>query len=135
MKRILVIEDDVPLCWLIERMLRGTYAVTITDNGLEACSWLFDGNTFDLIISDINMPSLNGIELLEHLRESNLFNDIPVIMISSINDYREQCMKLGAFAYLEKPFEPQQLFIHIKEALEPSKLNSGARSEVTSDQH
>jgi len=117
MKRILVIEDDVPLSWLIERMLRDKYAITITDNGLEASGWLIEGITFDLIISDIHMPSLNGIELLEHLKESSLFNDIPVIIISSTGDYRQQCMGLGAFAYLEKPFEPQQLFAHIEEAL------------------
>jgi DNA-binding NtrC family response regulator len=118
MKRILVIEDDVPLSWLIERMLRDKYAVTLTDNGLEASSWLMDGTTFDLIISDIYMPALNGFELLEYLKESRLFNDIPVIIISSIDDYRKQCMDLGAFAYLEKPFEPQQLFAHIEEALD-----------------
>lgn len=118
MKRILVIEDDVPLRWLLERMLRDKYAVTMTESGLEACAWLLDGNTCDLIISDIHMPSVNGIDLLEYLRESNIFNTIPVIMVSSIEDYREQCMNLGAFAYLVKPFEPQQLFAHVKQALE-----------------
>lgn len=130
MKRILVIEDDIPLRWLLERMLRDNYAVIMTDSGLEACAWLLDGNTCDLIISDIHMPSVNGIDLLEFLRESNMFNTIPVIMVSSISDYRQQCMDLGAFAYMEKPFEPQQLFEHVKKALEPQASTSSISNRI-----
>lgn len=121
-RRVLVIEDDVPLRFLLERMLRAHYAVKITDNGLEACSWLSDGESFDLIISDVHMAAVNGIELLEYLRENILFSHIPVIIISSISDYRQQCMELGACAYLEKPFEPERLFEHIQEALESKTL-------------
>ena len=62
MKKVLVIEDDAPLCWLLERILRGKYEVILMSNGLEAWSWLSDGNSCDLIISDVKMPSLDGVE-------------------------------------------------------------------------
>lgn len=122
MKKILVIEDDLPLRWLLDRMLRDKYAVTMSDSALEACAWLLEGKSFDLIISDIHMPSVNGIELLEHLRESSMFNSIPVIMVSSSSEYQKQCMDLGAFAFLEKPFEPQRLFAHVEQALEQAAI-------------
>lgn len=117
MNKILVIEDDAPLCWLLERILRGKYEVIVMNNGLEAWSWLSDGNTCDLIISDVKMPSLDGVELLENLSNSGLFRNIPVIMLSGLEDSRKQCLELGAFAYLVKPFEPQKFLSEVNRAL------------------
>ena len=117
MNKVLVIEDDAPLCWLLEKILRGKYEVIVMNNGLEAWSWLSDGNSCDLIISDVKMPSLDGIELLENLSNSGLFKNIPVIMLSGLEDSREQCLELGAFAYLVKPFEPQKFLADVNRAL------------------
>ena len=80
--KVLIIEDDSPLCWLLEKILHNKYEVIIMNNGMEAWSWLSDRNIPDLIISDIKMPSLDGIELLENLSISGLFKNIPVIMCS-----------------------------------------------------
>jgi len=118
MNKVLVIEDDAPLCWLLERILRGKYEVIVMNNGLEAWSWLSDGNSCDLIISDVKMPSLDGVELLENLSHSGLFRNIPVIMLSGLEDSRKQCLELGAFAYLVKPFEPQKFLIEVNRALQ-----------------
>ena len=118
MKRILIIEDDAPLSWLLERMLRGKYYVTVMNNGLEGWSWLSEGNKCDLIIADINMPALSGVELLENLRSNGIYRPIPVIMLSERNEDREKCFGLGATGFYLKPFDPQQLFSDIKHALE-----------------
>ena len=119
MKKVLVIEDDVPLCWLLEKILQKKYQVVIMNDGMEAWSWLTDGNAPDLIISDIKMPSLDGIELLENLSNSGLFKNIPVIILSGYEDAakRKQCLDLGAFTYLVKPFEPQSLLAEADRAL------------------
>jgi two-component system, chemotaxis family, chemotaxis protein CheY len=121
MNKVLVIEDDAPLCWLLERILRGKYEVIVMNNGLEAWSWLSDGNSCDLIISDVKMPSLDGVELLENLSHSGLFRNIPVIMLSGLEDSRKQCLELGAFAYLVKPFEPQKFLGEVNRALVQQK--------------
>ena len=121
MNKVLVIEDDAPLCWLLEKILRGKYEVIVMNNGLEAWSWLSDGNSCDLIISDVKMPSLDGIELLENLSNSGLFKNIPVIMLSGLEDSRKQCLELGAFAYLVKPFEPQKFLGEVNRALTHTK--------------
>ena len=117
MKKVLVIEDDEPLCWLLEKILRGKYEVIVMNDGMEAWSWLTDGNSCDLIISDIKMPSLDGMELLENLSNSGLFRNIPVIMLSGFEDSKDQCLELGAFAYLVKPFEPQKFLSEVDRAI------------------
>jgi two-component system, chemotaxis family, chemotaxis protein CheY len=120
MKKILVIEDDTPLCWLLEKILENKYKVKIMNNGMDAWSWLTDGNIPDLIISDVRMPSLDGVELLENLTNSGLFKNIPVIILSGNEDYnqRKLCLDLGAFTYLVKPFEPQSLVAEVDRAIE-----------------
>ncbi len=123
MKKVLVIEDDEPLCWLLEKILRGKYEVIVMNDGMEAWSWLSDGNNCDLIISDIKMPSLDGLELLENLSNSGLFKNIPVIILSGYDDMRKQCLDLGAFTYLVKPFEPRQLLDEVDRALLYDKEN------------
>lgn len=119
MKKVLVIEDDIPLCWLLDKILQNKYQVMIMSDGMEAWSWLTDGNQPDLIISDIQMPSLDGIELLENISNSGLFKNIPVIILSGYEEgsKRKQCLDLGAFTYLVKPFEPQTLVAEVERAL------------------
>jgi len=116
LKKILIIEDDEPLCWLLEKILTGKYQPIIMKNGLEGLSWLADGNLPNLIISDIHMPTLDGIELLENIRSSGILRDIPVIMLSASDEpeKRKQCLALGASNYLIKPFEPQLLIEEIE---------------------
>ena len=130
MKKILVIEDDSPLCWLLEKILENDYQVIIMNNGLEAWCWLSEGNQAHLIISDIKMPSLDGVELLENLRSSGHFKDIPVIMLSGFEDAakRKQCLELGAFTYLVKPFEPRLLLEIVQQALSTTKQHVNAQS-------
>ncbi|MBX2966286.1 MAG: response regulator transcription factor [Cyclobacteriaceae bacterium] len=117
MKKVLVIEDDEPLCWLLEKILGPSYEVFVLHDGMEALSWLSSGNTPDLIISDIRMPSLDGVQLLGNLKQSGLYKDIPVIILSSFEDprKRKECMDLGATDYVIKPFEPQQLVSRVNE--------------------
>lgn len=120
MKKVLVIEDDAPLCWLLEKILSSKYEVFIMNDGMEAWSWLTDNHHLpDLIISDLKMPTLDGIELLENLSNSGIFKNIPVIIVSGYEDTakRKQCLDLGAFTYLVKPFEPQSLMTEVERAL------------------
>jgi len=116
LKRILIIEDDEPLCWLLDKILTGKYDPVIMKNGLEALSWLSDRNLPNLIISDLNMPALDGLELLENVRSSGILRDIPVIMLSASDEpeKRRKCLALGASNYLIKPFEPQLLIEEIE---------------------
>jgi two-component system, chemotaxis family, chemotaxis protein CheY len=121
MRRILIIEDNAPLAWLLERMLRGQYSIVITNDGLDALLWLSEGHVCDLIISDLHMPAVNGFELLESLKQSGLYREIPVIVLSGMEDSIDKCMALGAFSCVMKPFDPQKLLQQITLALQAGR--------------
>lgn len=124
MKKVLVVEDDSPLCWLLETIMRNTYEVTVVNNGLDAWSLLSERNIPDVIISDLAMPGLDGIELLENLSESGLFRNIPVIILSGDEEpaKRKRCLDLGAFSFVIKPFEPRLLLEEVSNAMVSSKV-------------
>lgn len=119
MKKILLIEDDAPLSWLLGKILKSRYDLTIIRNGMDAWSWLSERNIPDLIIYDLNTSTPERVEFLENIRLSGFFSDIPVIMLSGSPDdeQRQQCLELGAFSYVAKPFEPQALLSAIKNGL------------------
>lgn len=127
LKRILVIEDDIPLCWLLERILKDKYEPIILQNGLDALAWLSDNNLPDLIISDLHMPSLDGIELLENIQTSGILRSIPVIILSGSEDpeKKNRCIALGASSYVIKPFEPQLLIEEIENTFKKSNKPVG----------
>lgn len=110
-KQVLVIDDDMAMQCLLQNMLSEKYDVSCADNGMEACHWLSAGNLPDLIISDMCMPEMDGLELLKALSASGLYRNIPVIILSTLEDShtKERCLGHGAIAYLNKPFEAQEL--------------------------
>ena len=121
----MLIEDDALLCWLLEKILKNKYDVTVMNDGMTAWEWLSNDNMPDLIVSDLKMPSLGGIELLENLSNNDNFKSIPVIIHSGFEDAgkRKKCLELGAFAYLVKPFEPEYLVSEVERAIESRNEN------------
>jgi DNA-binding response OmpR family regulator len=79
---------------------------------------------FDLLLLDIMMPELNGYEVLRHLKADSHLRDIPVIMISALDDMDSivRCIKLGAEDHLPKPFDPVLLRARIGASLEKKRL-------------
>lgn len=119
MKKILVIEDDDALSWVISRILSSDHEIIVIKNGLEAMAWLSSGNVPDLIVSDLHMPQLTGIELLKFLQHSGIYKEIPVIILSGDEDpeVMNQCRNLGAVKYILKPFGPELLIQDVEHAL------------------
>src|SRR6478735_8090032 len=111
MKLVLIVDDDPSMRWLLKAILRSTYKVVSKNNGLEAFSWLSVQNIPDLIICDIRMPIMGGLEFLENLAISGLYKNTPIIMLTGFNDHgtRKRCLDLGAYDCLVKPFKPNEL--------------------------
>ena len=103
--RVLIAEDNDAIRKLLEKLLTGNnYIVDAVDNGLDAKEKLRSKN-YDMLLSDILMPGLNGIELLKEVRDN--FGDIPVVLITgnqSLENARE-AIHWGAFDYITKPFD------------------------------
>lgn len=110
-KNILVIEDHDGLRLIEGMYLNKHYSVVTKRDGLEGIIWMRQGNIPDLIVLDLMMPRLNGIEFIVNLKSSGFFRSIPVIVVSSDED-REiitHCYNLGVTHYLTKPFSPKIL--------------------------
>ena len=118
-KRILVIDDDKAICWLLEKLLVKNYSVTTMTDGMEGMHWLSSGNIPDLIITDIDMPNLNGFDFMKNLRRSGFYRDIPVVILSGWDNQEQRinCLDNGAFDYIVKPFDPKDLNLTIEKAI------------------
>lgn len=116
MHKILVVEDKLSMSQLMVRFLENKFEVITKEDGLQAISWLQLGNIPDIILTDLQMPNLDGIELIKRIKESGYFNDIPIIVLSSqeSSNVRVECLKLGAQDYIMKPFNPEELMIRIE---------------------
>lgn len=116
---ILVIDDKKSLSDLVAQFLGQSYQVTVKDNGMDAMSWLQAGHFPELIITDLEMPEMDGFELIKQVRGSGLFSDIPIIVLSCRDSSvdRINCLKLGADDYMVKPFNPEELLIRVEKLL------------------
>lgn len=118
-KKILILDDKETIAKVLSIYLMSDYDVQWLPNGLEGVEWLQDGNTPDLIISDIRMPKMRGDDFLEWIKQNELFRHIPVIMLSSEDSTSERIrlLEIGAEDYIVKPFNPMELKIKVKKIL------------------
>lgn len=126
--RILVVDDDPAISRLLSTNLRARgYEVTVAIDGDEALR-LIEGELFDLIVLDIMMPHLDGVEVCRRVRD---WSRVPIIMLSARGDENDKvrCLDLGADDYLTKPFGIAELIARIKTALRHS--DSAKASPVT----
>lgn len=112
--RILVADDDAPLARFIVNELSDWYHLKICANGKDALLELLTNN-YDLLLSDIVMPGMDGIELLKQVKGNSLISHIPVILLTSKSEVenRLQGLKCGADAFIAKPFQIDELHILI----------------------
>jgi putative two-component system response regulator len=121
-ERILVVDDEPNISRLVSQLLaiKGFSSQTC-DSGAQALQAVAAGD-FDLVISDINMPGMSGIELLSQVRKSH--PDIAFIMLTAVDDHATavRSLELGAFGYIIKPFEANELFINVTNSLRRREL-------------
>lgn len=124
-QRLLVVEDEAFNRKLLIRQLEkeGFANVEAAENGSQALEMLREGD-FDLVLLDIEMPELDGLAVLEAMKSDMRLRDIPVIMISGVEEIDSivKCIELGAEDYLSKPFNPVMLRARINACLEKKRL-------------
>ena len=130
--RILLVDDN-----RVNRLLLGRnvellgHRVDMVENGMRAIEAL-RGDQYDLMLMDIEMPELNGFELLEHLRRDPRQRDLPVIVTSGLEGIANviRCIELGADDYLHKPVNPVLLKARINSSLEKKRLRDEQRELI-----
>ncbi len=112
--RILMVDDEPEISRFIASELGAWYHFDIVTNGKEALNALFAEN-YDLVISDIIMPEMDGIELLKNIKNVPRLSDIPVILLTSKSEveHRLAGIRNGADSYISKPFNMDELHVHI----------------------
>lgn len=120
MKTILLVDDKIQLLALLKQILKSRYEVVLKCDGLEAMEWMQLGNIPDLILTDIQMPRMDGMKFLQIVKGSGVFSEIPVIILSSRESSQDriECLKQGASDYISKPFNPEELLVRIERWLE-----------------
>jgi two-component system response regulator PilR (NtrC family) len=114
---ILVIDDDLSLREMLEMMLRGAgHKVSLAEDGLSGLAAAGKGH-FDLIISDLRMPGLNGLDLLKRLRADGLTTPLILVSAYARPDMAVEAMRGGAYDFIPKPFKPHDLLAVVDSAL------------------
>lgn len=117
-KTILIVEDTLDLQWFLKELLEPHYNVILAENGNEGYHYA-KSNLPDLILSDIMMPQLDGIEMSKKLQEDPLTKHIPIILLTAKNSTNSKIegLKSGAIEYINKPFNTNELLLKIQNIL------------------
>ncbi len=134
--RVLIVDDEEIVIRSCRRILsdKQLYSVDSTQDGMEALRKV-DESEYDLLVLDIMMPGIDGLEVLQQVKERH--PDVDVIMVTGLSQIQTavKAMKLGAFDYLSKPFDPDELKHVVDRALERRRLlqeNRNLKTEVGS---
>ena len=121
-KRILLIDNEEGLCRMMEQILLDNGYLSRAYTSPRKAMEEFRPGAWDLVITDIKMPGMSGLEVLQSVKERS--KDIPVIMITAYAtvDMSIQALRKGAYDMLTKPFEPEELIYRVKNALQQSEL-------------
>jgi len=118
MKNILIVDDSATMRRMVKVSLRSIKEISFDEagNGLEALERLAL-TPVDLMILDLNMPDMHGIEVLKFVRGHRTFNSVPVIVLTTRSDEenRKTTLEAGASFYMTKPFEPNKLLEQVQE--------------------
>lgn len=121
MKNVLIVEDSKAIRSLMRVALEeaGDFFAVEANNGFNALK-LLPTRGFDLIITDINMPDINGLELISFVKSNSAYQNIPLIIVTTekTEEDKKRGLALGATAYIVKPFRKEELINVVRKTLE-----------------
>ena len=121
--KILIVDDEPDMLGMLEMLItdKTLHEVVPTNNPFEV-EELLDKNEFNLVISDLKMPMMDGIEVLQAVKKKDA--DIPVIMITAFGtmEAAEEAVHRGAYDFITKPFRKEQILVAIERALEWQRI-------------
>ena len=123
--KVLVVDDQNTIRTLLEFILND-YETILKEDGQVALHWLYNNETPDLIIADLQMPNIDGFKFIKILKNSGFYNNIPILTLSGKNNStdRIKCYEMGVDDFVIKPFNPAELKIRVKNILNRVIANS-----------
>ena len=133
--KILIVEDNLDLLMLMQQLLKTNYHVYIARNGVEAMR-VVQEKELDLIISDIMMPEMNGLELTKTIKADPNFNHLPIILLTAKTQEEDEkeALQSGADEYLRKPFRLGDLKLRIDNIIENRKRMQTEFSQLSAEE-
>ncbi|MCE2740250.1 MAG: response regulator transcription factor [Sphingobacteriales bacterium] len=115
-KTLLALDDELSILKILDFYFNKNYTVVAKQNGKDALEWMQQGVIPDVIIADVNMPEINGLDFIRQIRASGFFKNVPLIMLSGNEGTSDKikCLKAGADDYVIKPFNPEELEARIE---------------------
>ncbi len=111
MKTLLIVDDEPAIRMLLQQYFKKKYDVVLLDGGKQALQWLESNTAIPVIILDLNMPEVSGIDVITMVRASTQHQKAPIIVLSAQESSadRIKCLRTGADDYVVKPFNPEEL--------------------------
>jgi CheY-like chemotaxis protein len=133
--KLLVVEDNLELLMLMQQLLKTTYRVYIARNGKEALK-VINEKELDLIISDVMMPEMDGLELTRTVKADPNYNHLPIMLLTAKtqDEDEQQALQIGADEYLRKPFRLADLKLRIDNIIENRKRMQTEFSQLTAEE-
>lgn len=121
--KLLIIEDEPTNQKLLERLLGDSYKLEACATAEEGWELLDQQSDIDLLLLDLNLPGMNGFELLERIRSQTRFDLLPVIVLTGLVDEQDEAqgLQMGASDYIHKPFRPEAVRVRIANQLQLAK--------------
>lgn len=116
-KNVLIVDDSKTVRNLVAFILKAEgIKVTTAEDGLDGLEKLYSMSEVDLILTDINMPRMDGFSFIVAVREQEIYKDIPIIILSTEGDDKDiqKGIRLGANLYMVKPAQPEKMVRNIK---------------------
>ncbi len=125
--RVLVVDDSRAMRAYVRGALQESFDCTVVEasSGFEAIR-LLPRDLYDVVVTDINMPDINGFELIRLVRRSDRNSRVPIVIISTLSSSvdHERALSLGATEYLDKPFEPADIVRAVGSAMSGGGVSS-----------
>ena len=119
-KKVLIVDDKQTIAKIIQVYIADMFECIYFDDPIKAIAWLHESNLPDLIISDINMPNMSGVEFLDYIKKNDLYKSIPFVILSGEDSTSQkiELLEKGADDYISKPFNPMELKVRLKKIIE-----------------
>ncbi len=122
MRKVLVVDDTKSILKMIKFVLDGKYEVYLANSGKMALD-ILEKKSIELILMDVDMPEMDGIETVEKIRENKDIAKIPVIFFTALasKDVVDRCFEVGMVGYIIKPYKPEDLLKKMEDVFSKSK--------------
>ena len=134
-EKILVVEDEKSIAKLIKFNLEKDGYSTIAVRSGEDAIQILERHEIDLILLDIMLPGMNGLEVCKEIKQMKRAKNVPVIMLTAKSEEVDRIVgfEVGADDYITKPFSPRELILRVKAILKRGKTEDAARKEILSE--